>query len=52
MTCPCCGGKTLVVDSRADDESVRRRRKCVDCRYIFKTIELEDTDIKKEKDND
>ena len=43
MTCPVCGGKTKVTDtSYPDCESVRRRRKCVDCGYKFNTIEYEE----------
>lgn len=41
MTCPSCGGKTVVVYTYADCESVQRKRKCVECRYLFYTEELE-----------
>lgn len=41
MTCPVCGGKTRVLDSEADSESVYRRRKCVECDHRFYTTESE-----------
>ena len=41
MTCPVCGEKTKVVDSRFECESVTRRRECLVCGYRFSTIELE-----------
>ena len=45
MTCPKCGGKTTVTNSRlADDqgEEVRvRYRKCKSCGNVFFTIEYE-----------
>jgi len=36
MFCQSCGGKTRVVDSRAE----RRRRECLKCKARFSTIEL------------
>ena len=44
MNCPKCAGKTKVVDSRTDCESVKRKRKCVSCGYEYITVELE-TDL-------
>lgn len=41
MNCPVCNGTTGVVDSRPDEESVHRRRRCFDCGYRFGTIELD-----------
>lgn len=41
MTCPVCGGKSAVVDSRADCESVQRKRKCRKCGHVFYTSERE-----------
>lgn len=41
MTCPVCGGKTTVYDTRHDCDAVYRYRKCVDCKYSFPTIEIE-----------
>lgn len=44
MTCPICGGKTKVIDSAADYESVYRKRKCVECGCRFETTEMEGGD--------
>ena len=44
MTCPVCGGRTIVYDSRPTDDIINRRRKCIDCEYRFSTVEVE-TDI-------
>lgn len=41
MTCPLCNGKTMIWDSRHDEESVRRGRKCLDCGYKFLTVEID-----------
>lgn len=41
MNCPVCGGDNKVICSRKDCESIYRRRKCLDCGYIFYTTELE-----------
>lgn len=43
MTCPVCGGKTTVADSRSECDEVMRKRRCTqpDCGYIFHTVELE-----------
>ena len=42
MRCPQCGGPTDVRDSRVStaQDSVRRRRGCLDCEYRFTTYEL------------
>lgn len=40
MTCPRCGGKAVVVDSRQyPTGEVRRRRKCGRCGHRFSTLE-------------
>lgn len=44
MTCPVCGGKTHIINSRSDGETVRRRRECKDCGRRFTTREI-DIDI-------
>ena len=41
MTCPVCGGKTGVCDSRAKADSIYRRRRCLECDYRFNTLETE-----------
>ena len=41
MICPKCGGKTYVVETRTNDESVYRRRKCKDCKHLIFTAERE-----------
>lgn len=42
MTCPKCGGKTKINDSRHnDDDSVKRRRECLECGYRFSTVEID-----------
>jgi hypothetical protein len=42
MTCPVCGGKTHIVNSRANCDTVRRRRECKECSHRFTTREIED----------
>ena len=40
MKCPYCGGaESKVIDSRASNEGVRRRRKCLSCSARFTTYE-------------
>ena len=41
MTCPICGGKTAVIDTRGNIDHVIRRRKCIECEYTFRTTEME-----------
>lgn len=41
MTCPICGGATVVINSVADCEGVYRRRKCKECDHRFYTTESE-----------
>lgn len=40
MRCMKCGGETQTIDSRPDDITVRRRRKCKDCGHRFTTFEF------------
>ena len=42
MICPVCGGKTLVVDSRAYTDHIHRVRKCQDCNLRFSTVEVDE----------
>lgn len=44
MICPCCGGVTKVVDSRANKDTVVRRRQCLSCNKLIKTKEIIITD--------
>jgi transcriptional regulator NrdR family protein len=46
MTCPVCGEKSLVKDSRGDCEVTYRKRVCVECEHIFYTVEREERDTK------
>jgi transcriptional repressor NrdR len=40
MLCPACrSGDTRVIDSRDDENAVRRRRECQSCRHRFTTFE-------------
>ena len=40
MLCPVCrSGETRVVDSRDDENAVRRRRECQSCKHRFTTFE-------------
>lgn len=52
MLCPKCNGKVLVTDTRGTpNNDIYRERKCVNCGYIFYTIEFEvesTDDFKKE----
>lgn len=41
MTCPCCGGKTAVVDVCTEVDVIYRRRKCTECGHGFYTEEVE-----------
>lgn len=41
MTCPNCGAKTNVVDSRSHEDSRSRRRECVGCGFRFSTVEID-----------
>lgn len=40
MRCPRCANENLsVIDSRGDDNAIRRRRECQSCNYRFTTFE-------------
>lgn len=41
MTCPVCGGKTLITYSFGDCETNYRERTCKECEYVFHTSESE-----------
>lgn len=41
MTCPVCGGYTMIIDSRNKDDHKKRRRICQECGYKFNTIEID-----------
>lgn len=46
MTCPICGRKTKIIDSRSESDCVHRKRICLNCKYSFTTSEIED-DLRK-----
>lgn len=41
MTCPICGGKTYITDSRPECDAVHRKRVCKECSHVFFTTEME-----------
>ena len=41
MTCPVCGGKTKIMRTLVDYETVQRKRKCLECNHKFFTEECE-----------
>lgn len=41
MTCPMCGGDTKILETRSNEDSIKRRRKCLDCGYRFLTLEVD-----------
>ena len=41
MTCPKCGGETTVCGSRPTEDSVHRKRRCLDCDLVFATVEID-----------
>ena len=47
MTCPICGEKTKVISSHCDIDVVARKRQCMKCKYVFHTLESEDTSAKR-----
>lgn len=49
MTCPICGEKTKVINSRCfDGATIYRRRECKSCHYRFTTEEVE-IDLKEKR---
>lgn len=49
-----CDGETKVTDSRPKVDSVNRRRKCLECGFRFKTVEVDADyfDFMKERKDD
>lgn len=41
MNCPICGGHTFIKDSRKDEDCVKRRRECEECKHRFSTVEID-----------
>ena len=41
MKCPVCNGNTGVYNSRPEVDCVRRNRRCYDCGYKFRTVEID-----------
>ena len=41
LRCPICGGITWVTDTRGNEETVYRKRRCQECGYKFGTIEID-----------
>ena len=50
MDCPCCMGKTTVIDSRPKSDCVKRMRKCLACNFRFQTVEYEAEVLEKEEE--
>lgn len=42
MTCPKCNAKARVIETRCEDDYVRRRRVCSECNYRFFTVEIDE----------
>ena len=50
--CPKCGGeKNTVVDTRAIDAGIRRRRECTVCKFRWNTVEILETREDKVENN-
>ena len=42
MKCPMCGSDNITTaDSRSDNDSVVRRKKCLECNHRWTTIEID-----------
>jgi transcriptional regulator NrdR family protein len=41
MTCPVCGAKTIVTNTRSKTDSLERRRLCLKCGFKFRTVEVD-----------
>lgn len=53
MQCPRCKAYGLsCTDSRPDGETIRRRRRCLNCGYRFTTYEISKEDYRKLKDTE
>ena len=42
MTCPICGGDTTVTHTIDHIDHILRYRKCVECKFTFRTVETDD----------
>lgn len=42
MTCPKCNAKARVIETRCEDDYVRRKRVCSKCNYRFFTVEIDE----------
>ena len=52
FTCPNCGEeKNTVVDTRAIEAGIRRRRECAECKHRWSTIEILETRQDKVENN-
>ncbi len=49
MTCPICGGSTRTINSRPKNDTVYRRRQCINCGHRFNTYEFEEDLIERSK---
>ena len=53
MQCPKCKAHGLAChDSRPYNETIRRRRRCLNCGYRFSTVEISIEDYHKLKENE
>lgn len=53
MQCPKCNAYGLACsDSRPYNETIRRRRRCLNCGYRFSTVEISIEDYHKLKENE
>lgn len=43
--CPTCGGQTIITQSSRDKDCMTRSRKCVECKFIFKTHEISNNEL-------
>jgi transcriptional regulator NrdR family protein len=41
MLCPMCSGESKVINSRPSEDSVYRRRECLECSHRFSTVEID-----------
>lgn len=42
MTCPECCGETIATNTRKFTDHILRYRKCQNCGYIFRTVEIDE----------
>lgn len=42
MTCPKCNARARVIETRCEDDYVRRKRVCSECNYRFFTVEIDE----------